>query len=607
MADALDLSRSEFDALSEARWRELAEASLGGQSLERLTRKTPGGLETRPLYTQRGEGTAAGPVFGPSPHNAVGLPWRIGAIVRHPDPAEANKEILRDLERGVNAITLSAAPGADFTAMLKGVLTDIAPVGLEPDCFTPATAEALAAALPASSASAFEGCFGAAPIEALARRGQAARDGAAAIEASARLAADLARRFPKARAYAVDGSVVHEAGGSDIQELAFACALAAADMNAMLGAGLSAQEAAGQLQFRLAVDADIFAGIAKLRAARLLWARMVEAYGVSGPAARADVHAASSARMLTRYDAWSNLLRNTQACFAAACGGADMITVRPFTDALGLPAEIGRRTARNIQLILMEESRLGHVADPAAGSFFAETRTGELAAAAWALFQDMERAGGALAVVESGWLAERVAAVRTERASLIARRKEEIIGVSAYPLLGERQAETAGPNPPASEAGAHDAPLAPSRLAAPFEALRDRAEAAAERPEVFLANLGRLADFSARAHFAANLFAAAGVGAASAETGHDEAGALGAAAKASGLKAACLCGADEAYAQHAEAAARALKEAGAAYVLLAGRPGESEAALRAAGVDDFVFMGCDALEALARLHRALGL
>jgi methylmalonyl-CoA mutase len=319
--------------------------------------------------------------------------------------------------------------------------------------------------------------------------------------------------------------------------------------------------------------------------------------------------------MMTARDPWVNMLRTTMAAFAAGLGGADAVTVLPFTAAIGLPDRFARRVARNSQLILIEESHLAKVADPAAGSGGFEDLTRQLCAVAWAFFQDIERAGGAAAALQSGLVQTKVAAVREQRAAAIAHRIEAIVGTSAFPHLAEAPVSVLARSPgkapahaPASRqngAGLRIRPLPALRLAEPFEALRDAADAILERsgarPKVFLATLGTPADFTARAMFAKNLFEAGGIEA-TASDGYADRAAMLAAFKSSGARLACLCSSDEVYAREAVDAAKSLAGAGAAPIYLAGRPGEAEAGLRAAGVDRFIHAGCDALKTLAEAH-----
>jgi methylmalonyl-CoA mutase len=277
---------------------------------------------------------------------------------------------------------------------------------------------------------------------------------------------------------------------------------------------------------------------------------------------------------------------------------------------LGLPDPFARRVARNTQLVLLEESNLAKVSDPAAGSGGIEALTQQLCQAAWELFQEIEKAGGAFAALEQNLIQRKVAATRAAREANIARRKDVLTGASEFPNLGEDRVAVLGAKP--IELAPHREPkfkfdaLAPMRLAMPFERLRDRSDeilkARGARPKVFLANLGTPADFTARATFAKSFFETGGIEAIASEGLADPA-AISAAFKASGATLACLCSSDKVYADRAVNAAKALQAAGAKHIYLAGRAGKQEAALRAAGVNDFIFAGGDALTVLQEAHR----
>jgi methylmalonyl-CoA mutase len=291
----------------------------------------------------------------------------------------------------------------------------------------------------------------------------------------------------------------------------------------------------------------------------------------------------------------------------AGLAGADAVTVLPFTLALGLPDRFARRIARNTQLVLLEESNLAKVADPAAGSGAVEDLTGQLCRAAWDLFQKIERAGGAWTALEQGLIQQKVAAVRGERQAAVARSKDALTGTSDFPDLAEAPVSVldvpAVPLPPLTAALAFE-PLPCIRLAQPFEELRDASDRmlarTGARPRVFLANLGRPADFTARATFAKNFFEAGGIEAVT-NDGFGSRDEMIEAFKASGAKAACLCASDEVYAREATAAVQALQDVGAS-VWVVGRGGALEAAHTQAGARGFIFAGCDTLAVLRTTH-----
>jgi methylmalonyl-CoA mutase len=407
-----------------------------------------------------------------------------------------------------------------------------------------------------------------------------------------------------------DGRVIHDAGGSEVQELAFVLAAGVQYMRALESAGVTLEDTQGMIYARLSADADQFLTMAKFRALRLLWARVEQGCGLTPKPV--FIAAETAWRMLTRRDPYVNMLRATIATFSAGLGGADSITVLPHTLALGLPDAFARRAARNTQLVLLEESNLAKVADPAAGSGGIEALTQQLCEAAWALFQEIEKAGGVFAALEQNLIQHKVAATRAVRQTNIARRKEVLTGASEFPNLHEAHVAVLDAAPialaPYGETKITFDALAPIRLAVPFEHLRDRSDTILEksgaRPKVFLANLGTPADFTPRAAFAKSFFETGGIEAIDTE-GFSDPAALAAAFNTSGAALACLCSSDKVYAGQAAAAAQALQAAGVKHIYLAGRPGEQEAPLRAAGVNDFVFSGGDALVTLQDAYKRM--
>jgi methylmalonyl-CoA mutase len=610
---------ADFPASTRQEWQELVRAVLvrSGRSSATdapapealLAGTTYDGIEIAPLYTADDPVPDAGlpglPPFtrGARPEGATVAGWDVRARYDGTDPAAVNESVLADLEHGVGSLWLAVGPAAvpsdGLATALSGVLLDLAPVTLDAGAGFADSAEALLALHEERGVPAGEvgGNLGVDPL------GTAARAGTEPdLAAAAALVARYAGRYPKLRGMVVDALPYHQAGGSDAEELACAVATGVAYLRALTDAGLDVHTAAGQLEFRYAVNADQFLGIAKLRAARRLWARVTEVCGVR-PSARAQrQHAVTAPAMMTRRDPWVNLLRTTLACFAAGVGGADAVTVAPFDSAIGRPNDFARRIARNTQSILLEESRLAGVIDPAGGSWYVESLTEELARAAWTVFTDLERAGGMVPALASGAVADRLAATWAARAANVAIRVDAITGVSEYPNLAERR--LARSSLPAAPAGG----LPRVRYAQDFELLRDRSDGTlaetGRRPSVFLATLGPIAAHAARTGFAANLLQAGGIETPTAGATDDN-DAVIAAFTACGTPVACLCGTDSAYAERAVDLAGTLRAAGATAVLMAG-PRTDEYA--AAGVDTFLYRGCDALDVLrttwARLEAA---
>jgi methylmalonyl-CoA mutase len=606
----------------EADWRALVEQGLKGAQWSRLVGKTADGIPLQPLYRESDVRTAqdeAGmPGAAPFVRGARAGAWTIRQAYEHPDPVRTNDEILADLAGGVAAIELVIDPEgkrgiaigdeADFDLVLADVILEAAPVSLDAGEHALWAAETLRAKLKGVAPKGV--AFNIDPIGSWLRGGRSfcAGDETGSYD----FVTSTCRDLPKARYLRADARVVHEAGGTEAQEIASALAAGIAYLRALEAKGLSIEQSAQAIGFAVAVGPDVLIEAAKLRALRLTWARVLEAGGAAPAVRAAHIHAFTSRRMMTRYDAWTNILRVTTAAFAAAAGGADDITTYPLTDALGLPTPFARRVARNTQHVLLEECRLGHVADPAGGSWFVEKLTRDLADKAWEIMQSIEARGGIGEAMRAGYLQEMVSTARTARERAIATRRETITGVTDYPLLGADlpavEAPTytsAKPAPKVLDTEAI-APLSSIRWAAPFEALRDRAEAAGA-PRVFFANLATLSEFGPRAQFARNVLASGGVGSIGPEEAHATMETLIDAFRATKARVAVITGTDACYAEHAENAAQRLKAAGADWVMLAGKPGESEAKYRAAGVDQFVFAGVDALAELSTIQTALGI
>lgn len=610
---------AEFPSADQADWLKLVDKVLDGAPFDRkLVTTTYDGLRVQPLYTRAdspGSDAAGAPgaapfVRGRAAAGSVVEGWDVRQYHAGTDLAALNAAILTDLERGVRSIVLGPCGIAtvdELDRALDGVYLDIAPICLDWGPDAARGGELLAAlwqqrGLPAAAA---VGELGLDPLGALARHGWSASSPEDELAALGRRAADTAARWPAVIPVRVDATVYAEGGASDAFEVATALATGVAYLRAMVAAGLSVDDALARISFRLAADADQFATMTKLRAARRCWARVAEAAG-----ARADagmtLHAVTSQAMYSRRDPWVNLLRATLACFAAAAGGADAITVLPFGAAAGQWDELGVRLARNTQIILAEESGLDRVVDPAGGSWYVEARTEELAAEAWRRFQTLEAGGGMAAALTTGAVADELAATWEARRANLARRKDALTGVSEFPDLDETPLPVIdGHGPMAAPAGAavRRAAIPLRRLAAPFEELRDRADRLAAgpagRPSVFLANLGPVATHTARATFAKNFFEVGGIRALG-NDGFADPQAAAAGFTASGATRAVICSSDAVYAESAAATAAALKAAGCATVYLAGNPGPSRAAYEAAGVDEFVFVGCDLLDIVGR-------
>ncbi|MGY1794100.1 methylmalonyl-CoA mutase subunit beta [Geodermatophilus sp. SYSU D00525] len=600
--DELSLA-GDFPPVDREQWRELVAGVLrkaGREELpdpveDALRRTVATGVSVAPLYTADDAGdlpTAVGvpglPPFvrgaraGSHPESGVPAGWDVRQRHAHPDVAVTREAITADLENGVTSLWLHLGEGAvpvdSLGDVLADVYLDLAPVAVSGGL--PA-AEALLALAGDRTDLAPGGSLGLDPLGDQAASGE---------EQDLTVLAGLARRTPAGwRTVVVDATVYADAGATAVEELGCSLAAGVAYLRALTDGGLTVDEAFERIEFRYSASADQFTTIAALRAARRLWDRVGDVSGASEGARAQRQHAVTSSVMTTKRDPWVNMLRTTVACFAAGVGGADVVTVQPFDAALGLPDAFSRRIARNTQSLLVEEGHLARVLDPAGGSWYVESLTEDLAQATWAWFTEIERAGGLAAALASGLVRHRLAAAWDARAKRLATRTDAITGVSEFPDLAERLPE----RQPA--AALHPTGGLPRvRAAQEYEELRDRADAAGERPQVHLATIGPIARHTARASFAGNLFQAGGVAtpAADGASGFSDAG----------TTVACICGTDADYAESAAALAAELRAAGAEHVWLAGKP-----SLGVDGVDGYVYAGCDALEVLRTVHQQLGL
>ena len=469
------------DAATRARWMALVEKTLKGQSFDdALTVTTPDGLTIQPLYTAQDGVAVARDLRARDPER----PWDLRTRAAHPDPARVAKDIMVDLEGGAASVLLRLDPAGvngvavgsadDLAKALSGVLLDLAPVALDAGFLGPKAADwlgALAKAAPNAPLA-----FHLDPLTAFAVAGISPGPIESHVFNAATVASRLAGTYAKASLFLATGRAAHEAGGSNTEELAVMAAAALAYAKALVRSGLTMEDAFGRIVLGVSLDGEYFTGVAKVRAAKAMWARLTQACGVSVPP---RIEARSSRRMLAKADAWTNLLRLTSAGFAGAVGGADAILLDAFTDAIGLPTAFARRQARNTQLVLMEESNLGRVADPAGGAWYLDSLTDQLARAAWDYFQTIEGAGGIIKALEKGLVADAAAKTRAAQEAAFADKSRKILGVTVFPNADDKVPEVETPDPAAfAVAGpdvrlpgpdSHCPALTPVRFAAAFE------------------------------------------------------------------------------------------------------------------------------------------
>ncbi|MGH3580858.1 MAG: methylmalonyl-CoA mutase small subunit [Mycobacterium sp.] len=598
-------------------------ADLGAEPERLLDSPTYDGFPIRPLYT----GLDALPepalpgqwpyVRGGDALRDVRSGWKVAEsfpLTGQSAVTDGNDAVLTALADGVSALVLRVGDGAssatgcasggadvtDLDRMLEGVFLELVPVILEAGADYAAAADVLLGLLADFDADKRSGLsvdLGADPLTA-ALTGRPAPTIDEVIATAAR-----ATGFDGGvRAVTVDGATFHGLGASASWEVAGAVATGVAYLRLLGDAGVAVPDALGQIGFRYSADDDQFTTIAKLRAARQLWARVAEV--VDHPeAGAATIHAVTSLPMMAQRDPWVNMLRTTLAAFGAGVGGADSVQVYEFDSAIvgGLPGvarTFARRMARNTQLLLLEESHVGRVIDPGGGSWFIEDLTRRLAEEAWKHFQDIEARGGFVAARDH--VAARIAEVRTRRSDDIAHRRTALTGVNEYPNLAEAPL-------PQSDSPQTDSIPGVDRYAAGFESLRDRSDAhlaaTGARPKALLLPVGPLSEHNVRTTFAANLLASGGVE--TVNPGTVDATAVAAAVEAAGHPvAAVICGTDARYATDVSDVVKAAREAGVSHVYLAG-PAKAlgDAASRP---DEYLTARIDAIAALSTLLTRLG-
>lgn len=676
-----------FEPVSFEQW---SEAATGGDDQLAQMTLLEDGVEAKWLYTPK-DSIAPDPAGlpGKAPFargTRSGRHWEIRQAQTNPDRVRANAEILEDLNGGVTEITLrfdraardGSVPGSEdfdrgrgvdgiaisnldqLSEVLEGVHLDMAGVALEAGASAPAAAALLAAhwrenGIGPGSA---RGSFRCDPLGTLARTGMLPKSPEDALAEAGALAAETAGTWPSVRALAVDTGVYVEAGASAGWELGIAIATGVEYLRAAEPAGLEPAGAAARIEFDLAVGPDQFLEMAKFRAVRRLWARVLEASGVEEPARFSPTFATTSARMISAVDPWVNMLRVTTAAFAAGTGGADGVTVTPFDRMIGQPGDLGRRIARNTQIILQDESSLGRIADPLAGSWYGEELTDELAKAGWERFREIEREGGALAALRSGLITTTLAGLADEREDDLDHRRRVMTGVNEFPLLGDDGTDPAPPDRSRvtgdgtrllerpelpsldrlAEAGLEERLDAATSLASSgaridelsaatagqtfslpalnprhdssrFEALRlaalEHEESGGTRPRIFLASMGSIASHVNLANWAKSFFEVGGietVPSGSLEGNENLAGAF----KDGGFQLVAVCaGRNESPGDVADLVAR-LREAGAEYIYMVNSaPGLNEAAM-GAGADELVKSGVNLTGVLAATLARLG-
>ncbi|MCP4896684.1 MAG: hypothetical protein GY906_06870 [bacterium] len=661
-----------FPVPSVSEWQAVAEASLRGRSLSELVDFTHEGIDVPPLFTDGGsaEFDAGWPgqtpfVRGSAVLGSVESGWNVCEPVSAADPNHAAKAIRTASQRGVNAIWLrcTSTLGSRQVEEFGELVTALARSPIELDLDAGGSAPAALALLVSAAQQrkinleSISGTIGFDPLGTLATDGELAIGLDRSFELAAEMVRWLQANMPQMRSLAVSTLGYHEAGATAVQEIAFTAATGVEYLRLLTARGFDLDESCCQISFVTGIGRDLFMEIAKLRALRQVWSRVVEAAGGIEASQAAPILAVTSPRTLTRRDRWVNALRTTVEALAAVTGGADSIAILPFDSALEQPGEAGGRIAVNAHALLREECSLHRVMDPAGGSWYVEHLTRQLAEKSWELFQSLERDGGMRACLLSGSIHERVAEVAALKRDAISRRRDPITGVSSFPDENEaclmikdkapechqssRQADgptielanlssaTAGSvlerAIDAATAGAtvHQLEVAmvggeqPLRIPALvmeressiFDRLRDRSDAwvseYARRPSVFVACLGVAVELRAKVSFVRGALAVGGIVTSDENASANVAEAVSAFSE-SGETAAVICALDSQGPAAVADLVCGLKEKGAELVLIAAPPGTSDAKWRDAGTDGYLYAGCNLDEILEIVLNSLG-
>ena len=701
--DAATPTFDEFPPTPYEEWRKAIDKILKGAPFEkRLITKTYENIDLQPMYRQEDiEGLPhldGLPGFAPylrasTPLAYVTHSWDVAQEMPYSTPTVFNAALKADLERGQNAVNivldrptlagvdadqaeaddigkggLSISSVADLAAALDGVDLEKTPIFIQAST-SALTFTALLAALVKQQGKALDkvrGAIGMDPLGQLARDGRLPRDLDGIYEVMAQLATWAKTNAPQLRTITVQGHPYHNGGATTTQELAFALATAVDYLRALQARGLSIDDAAPRFRFALSIGSNFFMEIARLRAARLLWAKIVEAFGGNKESQQMRLHARTSAWNQTVYDPHVNLLRATTEAFSGAVGGCDSLHISPFDELLRVPDEFARRVARNTHTVLREESHITKTVDPAGGSWYVENLTDAVARKTWEIFQEVEKQGGMAKALEAGWPQNQVADTAAKRSANIAKRKDIFVGTNMYPNMKETRIEpapvdvwavqnertealkaarakanagkqtaldalakassvdaaiqaaaagaTLGEIAQAARSNAKPGPtinpIHAQRGAQAFEFLRQTTESFAARtgqpPQVFLATMGLLTQHKGRADFATAFLGVGGF-----ETiypsGFDTPEAAAEAALASNAKAVVICSTDATYPDIVPGLAGALKKANPELVvLLAGYPAEHVEAFKAAGVDDFIHLAANCQSLLTTLQKKMG-
>ncbi len=615
---------TEFPPVSTAEWEAVITADLKGADYEKkLVWKTMDGLSVRPYYRAEDMKNLKHLKYLPGQFPYVrstktNNSWLVRQDIDAGNVKDANAQALNVLMRGVDSLGFILDSKKGITAAeMEILLHEIDLPSVETNFVAGGASLAI---LPLMveyvkkhkiNAAEVKGSVNYDPIRSLTLRGKFCQDQKQAFDAAKELIT-AAKELPNYKVISVNGSMFHNSGSTTVQELAFSLAVATEYMSALTERGLSADAVASRIKFTYSTGTSYFLEIAKFRAARMLWAQIVEAYKpASKDSAKMIIHAETSRWNQSVYDPYVNLLRGTTEAMSAAIAGVDSLTVLPFDAPFRKSAEISERTARNTQIILKEECHFDKVVDPSAGSYYIEMLTASIAEEAWKLFKQVEEKGGYVKAFLGGFIQGQVEATAQKRDTNLATRRDILLGTNQYPNATESLEKEvtldAVTRTKAEACTCTDCecarPLVPYRGAMAFEELRFRTEKSGKEPIAFMLTLGSLAFRRGRAQFSGNFFGCAGLRI----LDHN-----GYASVAEGVKAAIdakaalvvICSSDEEYETLAPEAFEMLK--GKAVFVVAGEPA-CRPELEAKGIKNFISVKSNVLETLKEYQKMLNI
>jgi len=611
MAEKEEKLFTDFPPVSTEAWEARINADLKGKDYERaLVWRTYEGINVRPYYRRENLEGLFPFVRG---NKKSGNDWFIRQDIFVKDFAEANKKVLNILGKGVNSLGFyfdcnTKITKDDLAVLLKDICLEAVEINFVCPCDNCNCALSFAEYVLGGNEDKTQ-IIGSAPpdpIGSFVLKGKLKPNAFDELKAAIEKTSEL----PQFRVIGVHGKFFANSGASIVQELAFALAQGVEYLTRFTDAGLSIDEVAQNIKFNFGIGNNYFMEIAKLRAARLLWAQIVKAFDPkSDKSAKLIAHSETNTYNKTFYDPYVNMLRTQTEAMSAVLGGADSITVLPFNAIFGDTNEFSERIARNQQILLKEEAHLDKIADPGAGSYYIENLTASLAEHAWNLFLLVQNKGGFIQAFKEGFIQNEIKTMAAKRDTNVALRRENLLGVNQFPNFSETAKEDfpewvfQASN--CAEEGAEVETLKPYRAAQPFEALRyktDMYSKTNKRPVVFMLPMGNLTFRKARAQFSTNFFAVAGFqvidnnGFKTAKEGLE-------AAKAKNADIVVLCSSDEEYAELAPQIAELLDKE---ILVIAGAP-ECKPELEAEGIKNFIHMKSNILEELKVYQEKLGI